>query len=75
MAFIIIYALELTGTLAGMAWLFGPLMRLFGLPGEAAAVLIGGWMSMGGGVGVAISLFERGILTVPIWLSWRQPST
>lgn len=42
MAFIIIYALELTGTLAGMAWLFGPLMRLFGLPGEAAAVLIGG---------------------------------
>lgn len=63
MAFIIIYALEITGALNGMAWLFGPVMRIFGLPGEAAAVLIGGWMSMGGGVGVAISLYEKGILT------------
>jgi spore maturation protein SpmB len=38
-------------------------MQLFGLPGEAAAVLIGGWMSMGGGIGVAVSLFDSGILT------------
>ncbi|MFR6358642.1 MAG: hypothetical protein ACLUNV_02850 [Sutterella wadsworthensis] len=33
-----------------------PIMAIFGLPGEAAAVLLGGWMSMGGGVGVAVSL-------------------
>lgn len=38
-------------------------MKIFGLPGEAAAVLIGGWMSMGGAIGVAITLFEKGILT------------
>ena len=30
---------------------------------HAAAVLLGGWMSMGGGVGVAVSLFDQGLLT------------
>ncbi|AKM48907.1 hypothetical protein QY76_06970 [Edwardsiella sp. EA181011] len=63
MAFVLIKALEITGALKGMALVFGPLMGLFGLPGEAAAVLIGGWMSMGGGVGVAVALFDQGILT------------
>ncbi|CBG87383.1 YjiG family protein [Citrobacter rodentium] len=63
MAFIIIKALEITGALKGMGMVFAPLMGLFGLPGEAAAVLIGGWMSMGGGIGVAIGLFDKGILT------------
>ena len=43
--------------------LFAPIMAIFGLPGEAAAVLLGGWMSMGGGVGVAVSLFDQGLLT------------
>lgn len=63
MAFIIIKALEITGALKGLGTIFSPLMGLFGLPGEAAAVLIGGWMSMGGGIGVAIGLFDKGILT------------
>lgn len=63
MAFIIIKALEITGALKGMGLLFSPLMGLFGLPGEAAAVLIGGWMSMGGGIGVAIGLYDKGIIT------------
>ena len=52
-----------TGALKGLGMIFAPLMGLFGLPGEAAAVLIGGWMSMGGGIGVAIGLFDKGILT------------
>ncbi len=63
MAFIIIKALKITGALKGLGMIFAPLMGLFGLPGEAAAVLIGGWMSMGGGIGVAIGLFDKGILT------------
>ncbi|MBK4715875.1 MULTISPECIES: YjiG family protein [Tenebrionibacter/Tenebrionicola group] len=63
MAFIIIKALEITGALKGLGLLFAPLMSLFGLPGESAAVLIGGWMSMGGGIGVAVGLFDKGILT------------
>lgn len=63
MAFIIIKALEITGALKGLGMIFAPLMGLFGLPGEAAAVLIGGWMSMGGGIGVAIGLFDKGIIS------------
>ena len=35
-------------------------MAIFGLPGEAAMILLGGWMSMGGGVGVAVALFDKG---------------
>lgn len=62
MAFVIIKALQITGALELMGTLFSPIMAIFGLPGEAAAVLIGAWMSMGGGVGVVISLFDQGIL-------------
>ena len=63
MAFVIIQALKITGLLQLMGTIFSPMMDLFGLPGEAAAVLIGAWMSMGGGVGVAMSLFDSQILS------------
>lgn len=63
MAFVIIAALQLTGALDLMGTVFAPIMAVFGLPGEAAAVLIGAWMSMGGAVGVAISLFDAGIMS------------
>lgn len=62
MAFVAIKALQITGALELMGQVFSPVMAVFGLPGEAAAVLIGAWMSMGGGVGVVISLFDQGIL-------------
>ena len=62
MAFVIIKVLSLTGALDAMGVLFSPIMGVFGLPGEAAAVLIGAWMSMGGSVGVVITLFDSGIL-------------
>ena len=48
MAFVIIKALQITGALDAMGAIFSPVMAIFGLPGEAAAVLIGAWMSMGG---------------------------
>ncbi len=62
MAFVIIKALQITGALDFMGSIFAPIMAIFGLPGEAAAVLIGAFMSMGGGVGVVITLFDQGIL-------------
>lgn len=61
MAFVIIKALQITGALDLMGTVFSPVMAVFGLPGEAAAVLIGAWMSMGGAVGVVITLFDQGI--------------
>ena len=63
MAFVIIKVLNHSGLLTIFGELFAPIMAIFGLPGEAAAFLLGGWMSMGGGVGVAVSLFDQGLLT------------
>ena len=64
MAFVVIAALNVAGLLPILGDIFRPLMGLFGLPGEAAAVLIAGWMSMGGGVGVAAALFDQGAISV-----------
>ncbi len=63
MAFVLIAVLNITGGLTLMGKVFAPVMGLFGLPGEAAAVLIGAWMSMGGGVGVVMGLYSAGSLT------------
>ncbi|MDR3572581.1 MAG: YjiG family protein [Anaerolineaceae bacterium] len=63
MAFVIICALDLTGILALVGKVFAPVMALWGLPGEAAAVLLASFMSMGGGVGVAASMYTAGHLS------------
>lgn len=62
MAFVIIRALDVTGLLALVGKVFAPVMALWGLPGEAAAVLLASFMSMGGGIGVAASMFTAGHL-------------
>lgn len=62
MAFVIIKVLQHSGLLELIGQVFGPVMAIFDLPGEAATVLLGGWMSMGGGVGVAVALFGQGVL-------------
>ncbi len=62
MAFVIIKILQHSGLLDLIGQAFSPIMGIFGLPGEAATVLLGGWMSMGGGVGVAVALFDQGVI-------------
>ena len=62
MAFVIIRALDVTGLLKLFGTVFAPIMALWGLPGQAAAVLLAAFMSMGGSVGVAASLFMSGHL-------------
>lgn len=64
MAFVLIYLLRLTGILDLLGTLFAPLMGVFGLPGEGMMVLLASWLSMGGGVGVAASLFADGALSL-----------
>jgi len=63
MAFAIIRVLDITGLLNTIGLLFEPVMMIFGLPGVAAAVLMAAFMSMGGGVGVAVGLLASGSLT------------
>ena len=62
MAFVLIHALRLSGLLDMLGVVFNPVMGVFGLPGQAVMVLVGAWMSMGGGVGVAASLYAAKIL-------------
>lgn len=62
MAFVIIRVLDVTGLLKIIGIVFSPIMALWGLPGEAATVIITSIMSMGGGIGVAASLYNEGIL-------------
>ena len=64
MAFILIYVLKPTGILDLIGTVCGPVMKVFGLPGEALMVLLAAWLSMGGGVGVASSLFAAGSLSL-----------
>lgn len=75
MAFVIIKALQITGALDAMGAIFSPIMAVPGLPGEAVAVLIGAWMSMGGAVGVVITLFDQDPQRYPTSPSWPPPST
>ncbi len=63
MAFVIIQALKITGLLDWVGHIREPVMALWGLPGEAATVLLAALMSMGGAVGVAASLETAGALT------------
>lgn len=60
MAFVIIQALKITGLLDWVGHICEPVMALWGLPGEAATVLLAALMSMGGAVGVAASLATAG---------------
>ena len=62
MAYVLIQVLRVSGLLDILGNIFNPVMALFGLPGKAVMVLIGAWMSMGGGAGVAASLYAAGVL-------------
>ena len=63
MAYVLIQLLRVSGLLDLLGKVFNPVMGLFGLPGQAITVLIGSWMSMGGGGGVAASLYASGVLS------------
>ena len=63
MAFTLIKILQDTGALKYLGHVFAPVTAIFGLPGEAMMVLITSLLSMGGGTGVAMSLYTERILT------------
>lgn len=62
MAFTAIYILKTSGLLAIIGKLLGPVMVIFGVPGEAIMVLLASWMSIAGGVGVLAGLLTTGII-------------
>lgn len=62
MAFAIIKILQLSGLFDIIGEVCSPVMGIFGLPGESITVLLGAWLSTGGGVGVACALYESGVI-------------
>jgi spore maturation protein SpmB len=62
MAFTVIYFLKVTGLLTIIGKVFGPLMVIFGLPGEAAMVFLAALPSNAGGIGVMLSLYTAGVV-------------
>ena len=63
MAYCLIQLMEVTGILGLFAQFFKPVMGIFGLPGEALMVNLAAIMSMGGAIGVTVSLVDKGMLT------------
>lgn len=59
MAFVIIQILQISGLLKLIGSLAGPVMALWGVPGEGLVVLVSALMSMGGAMGVAVSLYNN----------------
>lgn len=63
LGYVIIAFLDLTGLADLLAYIFGPVMGLFGLPGDAVTVLVSAFFSKASGAGAAVALFEAGTLT------------
>lgn len=73
MAFVLIQILNITGLMGWIGKVAGPVMLLWGLPGEGLVVLLGAFMSMGGGVGVAAGLIANGALS-PVHVTILAPA-
>jgi len=63
MAFTIIVFLRITGLLDIIGNLLGPVMAVFGLPGEAIVVLIAAFFAKTAGAATAAMLYGEGVLT------------
>lgn len=62
-AFVVIEMLQVSGVLRLLAEHVSDVMAVFGLPGEALAVLIAAWASAAGAIGMVAGLASRGLLT------------
>ena len=63
MAFALMEILKILGVLNLLGNVFGPVMAIFGLPGETITVLLTSWVSMAAGVGVTVSLYKASVIT------------
>lgn len=64
MAYVLIQILKISGLLTLIGQVASPVMALWGLPGEGLVVLMSALMSMGGAMGVAVSLYATNSLSV-----------
>lgn len=62
MAYTIAQILTILGVMDLIGKVFGPVMGVFGLPGEAIMVLLTSWLSLSAGTGLAASMIASGQL-------------
>lgn len=63
LGYVIIQLLMLTGLINFLSVIAGPIMQLFGLPGEAVAVFIAAIFAKASGAAAAANLHNQGVLT------------
>lgn len=64
LGYTLVYVLETTGLLKIFGTIFTPIMKIFGLPGEAIAVLISAFFAKASGCATAATMYNNGILTL-----------
>ena len=62
MAYAVAEVLRILGVMKFVGEVFGPLMFIFGLPGEAVTVVLTAWLSSSACVGLAANMAANGIL-------------
>lgn len=62
MAYVIAYILNILGIMDFIGHWFGPVMAIFGLPGQAIVILLTTWLSCSAGVGIAASFYTQGVI-------------
>lgn len=64
LGYTLVYILQTTGLMSLLGKIFAPVMGLFGLPGEAFAVLISAFFAKASGCATAATMYADGILTL-----------
>ena len=62
MAYAVAEVLRILGVMKMVGEIFGPVMFVFGLPGEAVTVVLTAWLSSSASVGLAANMAANGIL-------------
>ncbi len=65
MGYMIVTFLQLTGLVDVFGKVFGPVMGIFGLPGESVVVMISAFFAKAAGAATAANLFAQGLITAP----------
>ncbi len=63
LAYVLIQFLEITGLMQGVGKLLGPVMAVFGLPGEAIIALVAAFFAKAAGCATAATLYSKGVIT------------
>ena len=63
LAYVLIQFLDITGLMVSVGKMLGPVMAVFGLPGEAIFALVAAFFAKAAGCATAATLYSKGIIT------------